>query len=126
MMYALYFEKLPSAAFFTRFSTCGTARLLGLLAPSISKQYGILAVSNASVGKTGDSRWIFLSARPLELMLTPLWDLFKLLGYSKTSTGGFYATFKNVISRTKVIGDLPPEDPRFTGPTTVCTAGRSG
>ena len=86
-----------------------------LLAPSISKQYGILAVSNASVGKTGDSRWIFLSARPLELMLTPLWDLFKLLGYSKTSTGGFYATFKNAISRTKVIGDLPPEEPRTEG-----------
>ncbi|EOD16491.1 hypothetical protein EMIHUDRAFT_245079 [Emiliania huxleyi CCMP1516] len=86
-----------------------------LLAPSISKQDGILAVSNASTGKTGDSRWVFLNARPLELMLTPLWDLFKLLGYSKTSTGCFYATFKNVISRTKVIGDLPPEDARTEG-----------
>ena len=86
-----------------------------LLAPSISKRDGILAVANASTGKTGDSRWIFLNARPLELMLTPLWDLFKLLGYSKTTAGGFHGTFKNIISRTKVIGDLPPEDPRTEG-----------
>jgi len=86
-----------------------------LLRDTIIWRDGQQAVANVETGETGDPTWIFSNPRAMELMLPPMWEIFKLIGYGSTRTGGFYTTWKNMISRTKQVLDLPPADARSGG-----------
>ena len=86
-----------------------------LLRDTIIWRDGQQAVANVETDETGDPTWIFSNPRAMELMLPPMWEIFKLIGYGSTRTGGFYTTWKNMISRTKQVLDLPPADARSGG-----------